>query len=235
MQAYHIWCRELTASHDAIKLNRESSSDKEFTMSQIVKIFSILALTFAFVSGCSIRHDIQEDYDQYLVNNAGTSDLPQSTKASDYFLPEQTMAFSYEFRAVTTGYANLWVVDIGEMLDDTMQSADVQKAFQGLNKVPTESEESEGLLVFKLEDYTFEDYGAHIKLNISLSSNGNQVFSKSYQEDGKTQGGKMFWAGAFGQKNAVQQSTKLAIDAILRRLIEDLNALKDQYSSLTQR
>ena len=33
----------------------------------------------------------------------------------------------------------------------------------------------------------------------------------------------MFWGGAFAQKNAVQQSTKLAIDEILRQLIADLN------------
>ena len=34
-------------------------------------------------------------------------------------------------------------------------------------------------------------------------------------------------AGAFGQKNAVQQSTKLALDQILTQLITDLNALAD--------
>ena len=34
----------------------------------------------------------------------------------------------------------------------------------------------------------------------------------------------MFWGGAFAMKNAVQQSTKLAIDNILRQLIADLNA-----------
>jgi hypothetical protein len=52
---------------------------------------------------------------------------------------------------------------------------------------------------------------------------GQVVFSKTYTQDGKTQGGKMFWGGAFAQKNAVQQSTKLALDEILRQLISDLD------------
>jgi len=34
----------------------------------------------------------------------------------------------------------------------------------------------------------------------------------------------MFWGGAFAQRNAVQQSTKHALDEILRQLITDLNA-----------
>lgn len=184
-----------------------------------------LAFIFLVLSGCSIRHEIQEDYSQYLNNNMGASDLPHTEVASGYFLPDSTEELSYEFRALTTGYANLWVVDIGKMLDDTMKSADVQEAFNGLAKSSTQGDTSSGILIFELEDYSFQDYGAHISMNVTLISLGENIFSKRYQEDGKTQGGKMFWTGAFGQKNAVQQSTKLAIDEILRRLINDLNTL----------
>jgi len=34
----------------------------------------------------------------------------------------------------------------------------------------------------------------------------------------------MFWAGAFGMKNAVQQSTRLSIYEIMKRFIDDLNS-----------
>lgn len=34
----------------------------------------------------------------------------------------------------------------------------------------------------------------------------------------------MFWGGAFGMKNAIQQSTKSAIDQILIELINDLKS-----------
>jgi hypothetical protein len=176
-------------------------------------------------SSCTIQHVIEKDYPEYLVNNTGTTNFPNTDKASEYILTPNTQQHSYEFRAVSTGYANLWIVEFGKMLDDTLMSTDVQKAFGALQKVSDISGNSNSLLIFDLQSYTFEDYGAHLSLKISLSRSGQEVFSKTYTQDGKTQGGKMVWAGAFGQKNAVQQSTKLALDEILRQLILDLNTM----------
>lgn len=195
-----------------------------YIMRNIQSIF-VLALLVLSNSACSIRHAIQEDYPQYLANNAGAANLPDTDKASEYFLTSKTQNHSYEFRAAMTGYANLWVVEFGKMLDDTLKSTDVQNAFGGLQKVADVSGDSMDLLIFDLQSYTFEEFGAHISLKISLSRMGQVVFSKIYKQDGRTQGGKMFWAGAFGQKNAVQQSTKLALDEILRQLISDLNRI----------
>lgn len=185
----------------------------------------LVALFVLATSACSIRHVIEQDYPQYLVNNTGAANLPNTNKASEYFLTSNTQNHSYEFRAVTTGYANLWIVEFGKMLDDTLKSTDVQNAFGALQKVSDVSADSRALLIFDLQNYTFEDFGAHISLKISLSRLGQVVFSRTYTQDGKTQGGKMVWAGAFGQKNAVQQSTKLALDEILRQLISDLNTM----------
>lgn len=192
---------------------------------RVFRSIFLVTLIILCTSACSIRHVIEQDYPQYLVKNTGAANLPNTGKASEYFLTSNTQKHSYEFRAVATGYANLWIVEFGKMLDDTLISTDVQKAFGALQKVSDVSGESRGLLIFDLQSYTFEDFGAHISLNISLSRLGQVVFSKTYKQDGKTQGGKMFWAGAFGQKNAVQQSTKLALDEILRQLIADLNAI----------
>lgn len=100
----------------------------------------------------------------------------------------------------------------------------MQRAFGGLRKISDVSAASSSLLTFDLQRYTFEDFGAHVSLKISLSSSGKVLLSKTYTQDGVTQGGKMFWGGVFAQKNAVQQSTKLALDEILRQLIADLNA-----------
>ncbi len=185
----------------------------------------LVALIVIGTSACSIRHVVEQDYPQYLANNIGTANLPNTDKVSEYFLTPNTQTHSYEFRAVTTGYANLWIVEFGKMLDDTLMSTDVQKAFDGLQKVSERTSNSRGLLTFDLQSYTFQDFGAHVSLKISLSRLGQVVFSKTYTQDGKTQGGKMFWAGAFGQKNAVQQSTKLALDEILHQLISDLNTM----------
>jgi len=183
----------------------------------------LIAVSVLWISACTIQHVIEQDYPQYLVNNTGSTNLPRTDKASEYFLTPNTQQHRYEFRAVATGYANLWIVEFGKMLDDSLMSTDVQNAFGSLKKVSDSSGNSRGLLIFDLQSYTFEDFGAHITLKISLSRSGEVVFSKTYTQDGKTQGGKMMWAGAFGQKNAVQQSTKFAIDEILQQLILDLN------------
>lgn len=192
----------------------------------------IVIVTMVFLCSCTIRHTVQSDYPKYLVNNTGSSNLPKTDRASQYVLTPDTQGYTYEFRAFVTGAANLWVVEIGKMLDDTLKSADVQAAFGRLEKVNEAGNGQGGTLTFDLRNYTFQDFGAHIELKVSLSRGGKSIFENTYTQDGKTQGGKMFWGGAFAQKNAVQQSTKLAIDEILRRLITDLNAatlsLEDQ-------
>lgn len=192
----------------------------------ILRNLVLVAVMALGTTACSIQHVIEEDYPQYLANNSGTSNLPATRAASEYFLTPGTQHHRYEFRAVATGYANVWVVEFGKMLDDTLRSADVQRAFGELKKASGTSMDADGLLIFDLQKYTFEDFGAHVVVKISLQRSGSEIFSKVYTADGKSQGSKMFWAGAFGQRNAVQQSTRLAIDEILRELITDLNNLK---------
>jgi hypothetical protein len=172
--------------------------------------------------GCSIKHEVVKDYPQYLINSRGESQLPTTKAASAYALTSTTAAHHYEFRSAMAGYANVWVVEFGKVLDATLQSEDVQKAFGKLTKA--EGAQGSGVLVFDLQTYTFTDLGAHVSLKVSMKRDGEPPFVKVYTADGATQGGKMFWGGAFAMKNAVQQSTKLAVDQILRQLISDLNA-----------
>lgn len=174
-------------------------------------------------TGCSIMHPVANDYSEYLGKN--TTGQFQTVKAGDqYYLPAATQNHHYEFRAAVTGYANVWVVEFGKVLDATMQSQDVVKALGTLSKTNTDAAAAGNTLVFDLKKYTFEDFGAHIELEISIKNASGEVFKKSYFADGKTQGGKMFWGGAFGMKNAVQQSTKLAMDEIIIGFIRDLKA-----------
>lgn len=186
---------------------------------------ALLASVCFFLGACTIRQAVESDYPQYLANNVRESKLPSTDKAKHYFLPPQTKSFSYEFRSFLTGANNLWVVEFGKMLEDTLKSADVQTAFGTLTAVDSASG-ADATLVFELRDYSFADFGASISLNVKLMNAGAVTFQKAYTQAGKTQGGKMFWGGYFAQKNAVQQSTKLAMDEILRRLIVDLNELR---------
>ena len=98
----------------------------------------------------------------------------------------------------------------------------MQKAFGKLEPQAKGANNQDYLITFDLENYEFKNHMAHVALNIALEKNGNNIFSKSYQAQGKSQGGKMFWGGPFAMKNATQQSTKLAIDEILADFINDI-------------
>jgi hypothetical protein len=195
-----------------------------------MKVKFAIAVAALVLSGCSIKHDVVKDYPQYLVNNQSESHLPTTSTASSYLVTPATQAHHYEFRSAMAGYANVWVVEFGRMLDDTLQSQDVQAAFGKLAKVEDGSG-TDGLLTFDLQNYTYAELGAHVSLKVTYRAAGKDVFEKIYQADGATQGGKMFWGGAFAMKNAVQQSSKLAIDSILRQLINDLNAQSSTHAA----
>lgn len=183
----------------------------------------VLFISVTLIAGCTIKHPIAKDYSQYLANNKGEVTLPKSTLETDYEIDSATETHRYEFRAATVGYAHLWIVEFGQMLEATLQSDDVQASFGKLSKV-NGTRQNSGLLRFNLENYEFKDHMAHVTLNISLEQDGKTVLNKTYHAKGKSQGGKMFFGGPFAMKNATQQSTKFAIDEILRDFINDTKA-----------
>jgi hypothetical protein len=188
------------------------------------------ALLATSLVGCSINHVVKDDYPQYLQNNAGESKLPKTPLEARYELTPGTAAHKYEFRSALTGYANNWIVEFGQMLDATLQSKDVQGAFKKLDK--RGPGDGPTLLTFDLVSYAFADFGATVELKVTVQRPGGATpLVKTYKQTGVTQGGKMFWAGVFGMKNAIHQSTKDAVDKILAALIVDLNALPEAGGS----
>lgn len=177
-----------------------------------------LLLTLTLLVGCTINHPIDQDYGQYLQNNIGESQLPRVAQPAHYLIAPSTQNHHYEFRAMTVGYAHLWIVDFGKILDTTLQSHDVQVAFGSLAKANNDATPS---LSFELKDYRFADYRAYVSLNVTVNTANQAPVTKTYHSEGTSQGGKMFLAGPFGMKNAVQQSTKAAMDDILRQLLND--------------
>ncbi len=189
-------------------------------MLKLLKITVVITLWLSF-GGCSIRHVVSDDYHQYLINNEGNYQFPKTDYEAEYLLTPNTVNHSYEFRAAIAGYANLWIVKFGEILEKTLQSKDVQSAFKSLSKY--DNEYGSGMLIkFNLVDYKFEGFEARITLQVSVLKGDSVVFKETYFEKGISQGAKMFWAGVFGMKNAVQQSTKNAIDKIIERLLCDM-------------
>jgi hypothetical protein len=193
----------------------------EIKMRNIFMLSLLAAVVLA--TGCSINHPIAEDYNQYLVNNEGSNTLPKTELEADYSINKETISHRYEFRAATVGYANLWIVEFGKILDQTLKSKDVQDAFGRLEESVGKNSGEGNLVSFTLESYEFKEYHAYVSLNIVFSNSGNVVLEKTYQAEGRSQGGKMFWGGVFAMKIATQQSTKLALDKILGDFIQDIN------------
>ncbi len=189
---------------------------------KIIRLMMLLTAT-TLLAGCSIKHPIAKDYAQYLANNKGEVVLPKWTIEANYEITANTANHNYQFRAATVGYAHVWIVEFGQVLDATLNSDDVQAAFGKLAKAQANSDAA-SMLRFNLENYAFKDHMAHVSLNISLEQNGNTVLNKTYHATGKSQGGKMFFGGPFAMKNATQQSTKHAMDEILREFINDSKA-----------
>ena len=174
-------------------------------------------------TGC-ISHRVAADYGKYLANNQGRTPLPHTQVVAEYALTPQTAAHRLQFRSAMAGFANKWVVEFGQMLQTTLESHDVQDAFQKLTKSAGQAGQDALLLTFHLQEYRFEGFTAKVALRISVARNGSPVFTREYVESGASQGGKVANLGVFGMKNAIQQSTKTAVDAILTRFLTDLSA-----------
>ena len=190
---------------------------------KIVKIL-VLLLGLIILTGCSIPHRVSDDYRQYLLNNQGDSKFPQTDYVAEYILTPNTINHHYEFHCATTGYAHLWIVEFGKMLEETLTSNDFQSAFKKLSKSSDDSATNALRIKYNLVEYEFKGFEARVRLQVTIIEKGSIVLDKTYFETGKSQGGKMFWGGAFGMKNAIQQSTKSAIDKILSQSLIDMKS-----------
>ncbi len=187
--------------------------------------FLILGL-ITFATGCSINHPVAKSYDAHLVKYGSEKTLPKSEVKADYLIGRETQSHSYQFRAATVGYAHVWIVEFGKILDKTIQSDYVQSAFGRLDRSTSEETASSYLVEFDLVSFEFKNYKAYTTLRIKYKNGDNEVLSKSYTSEGGSQGGQMWAAGPFGMKNATLKSTKQSIDDILEQFINDINANK---------
>ena len=185
-------------------------------------LFALLTVLVALSSsGCATQ--VHQDYPTYLANNEGRVNFPHVGRPAQYYLDQATANHSVEIKSWVTGIANSWTVQFGEVLEATMQGRDMQESFESLSRTDNNKDTAGLMLLFHLSDYAFENFQAYIDMTVAAQSHGHQLFSKRYTANGKSQGGKMAWGGAFAMKNAIQQSTKLALDEILTSLLNDLN------------
>ena len=181
-----------------------------------------------FSTGC-ITHYVMDEYPQYLQKNEGKLDLPKINTKLSYAMDEPSDKHIKKIQAVSTGWAHKWMIEFGKTLRATMNSTDVNKAFK---KITYDKNKSGPLHIdFAVKEFDFREAKAHINVDATVSKKGKQILSKNYTEVGIGQGGKMFWAGAFGMKNAIHQSTKAAMDTLMKRLVEDIKVAANKPST----
>ena len=118
---------------------------------------------------------------------------------------------------------NTWVVNFGPMLEATLSSADARAAFVSLT--PGQGENCRWRSEYDLVYYEFIDNRAKVRLRIRTTGPGGKSAEQEYYAEGPEQLGKMYWGSAFAMKNAVQQSTKGALDTILISYFADLGRM----------
>ena len=197
--------------------------------SSLIRAFRHLALVglaSAGLAGCA--HSVSNDYASYLRGNKGEFLFPQTGYEAQYYVAPQVRDNTYTAVSAMAGAANSWNIEFGAMLLDTLESDDYRGAFTTLSEIK-ENVPSEGLL-FKYDyvNYRFINNRAEISLRIIVDRDGQQILSKVYSRNGVSQGGKMFWGGAFTMSNAIQQSTKSALDQILADSLADLQVVMNK-------
>ncbi len=138
----------------------------------------------------------------------------------------QTLNQEVSIRSWMVGVGNRWDIQPGMMLK---QVADIEIP-QMFNDYRTAdfyeaSLQSDKRLALELSipQYAFANFHATITVQaIAHGSDGSLLFEKQYTEEGFRQGEKMFWAGPFGMKSAIRQSSLDAYKKIFMRLRIDL-------------
>src|SRR5216684_146940 len=121
-----------------------------------------LGLMMLGTTGCSIQHVIEKDYPQYLAKNPTEPPVNKPQNKAVYTLTQPTLNHRTEFRAATAGYANLWIVEFGKMLDESLKSTPYSPFF---------STDSSPLKVeFDLQKYEFKNFQTYLTMKVTASN-----------------------------------------------------------------
>lgn len=183
------------------------------------RVISSLILSLGFY-GCA--HEVAFQDAHYDIG--GTRDPHRVAVVID----NQTLASKEVINSGMAGVVNDWEVQPGEMLK---QVSDIEfpqmfESYTLLTSYPAEFSDTARVIVeLSIVQYDFSDFHAKITTRVVISKMepGKRVLlDRTYQGTGASQGGKMFWGGAFSMKSAIRQSSIDAYKKIFRQIREDL-------------
>ena len=150
-------------------------------------------------------------------------------------IDRNTLSNTVQIQSFMAGVGNKWNAEPGEMLKQVADvelsqmfryyrfSTDYQAPDQGQRRIT---------LAMTVPSYTFQDFHATVTVHvIAYNRHKNVLFDKRYTESGFRQGAKMYWAGAFGMKSAMRQSSLDAYKKVFADLRADLKKVLDSGQS----
>lgn len=144
-------------------------------------------------------------------------------------IDSNTLNNQVTIRSFMTGIAHSWNAQPGQMVK---QLADIEfpQMFKHYEFSEVYREPKNGSPQITLEltvpRYDFANFRATFNVRAKAYSSDKKVlFDNSYTEIGISQGGKMFWAGPFGMKSAIRQSSFDALKKIFISLRRDLEKI----------
>lgn len=188
---------------------------------------SLLAILLSvFAAGCA--HQVS--FDRPLPYTIGTQ---RHDLGAIVVIEQSTLAKKVQVSAWMTGIAHTWEVEPGDMLK---QIADIELpqifAHYDFSTAYRDPPHDSKWIALELTvpSYRFEDFRAKVSVSVSAYESGRrQLLQRTYSAEGASQGAKMFWAGAFGMKSAIRQSSLDAYKRIFTEIRSDLgNALRSR-------
>ena len=159
---------------------------------------------------------------------AYTISTPRQEVGVTAVIDQNTLTSKVVIRAFMTGIAQAWEAEPGDML---RQVADIElpQMFSRYELANAYVEPASGprwiILELTIPSYQFEEFRAKVSVTASAYDRGRrQLLQKTYSAEGEPQGAKMFWAGAFGMKSAIRQSSLDAYKKVFAELRSDLAA-----------
>lgn len=183
------------------------------------RLISFLILSLGF---CGCAHEVAFQDAHYDIG--GTRDAHRVTVVID----SKTLASKEVINSGMAGVVNDWEVQPGEMLK---QVSDIEfpqmfESYTLQTSYPAELPDADRAIIeLSIVQYDFSDFHAKITIRVVVSKiePGKRILlDRTYHGAGPSQGGKMFWGGAFSMKSAIRQSSIDAYKKIFRQIREDL-------------
>lgn len=181
-----------------------------------------LVLASLLLISCSTI-PVFDSYPNFLEEHSGTVYSDKLNFKMNWEMTKRSNKYLKEVSSGTAGVSKTWLMDFGKMMRATLESNDVKRNFVSL--VEGAKNQNDVHAIIDVIDFGFASHHSIIKLRIDVSRGDKPIFSNTYEEVGDSKGADMFLYGPTKMGTGMQESTKSAMDKILKVFLRDLKVL----------